>query len=267
MKRTVPLLLPAILIASAVGLEVLWLLAVLIGLDPDGGLEPWNAAGVILFGLPVTIVATLIALPGVLLNWSLAKDAPRDWTRVARLPGWLAIVVLSAGLVTSVGLLVWDSQMPHGSESPDQSFIGACPGAISDDTERRIEAFLGAAGYRYVNVARESRRRYGAANMALYIEGLGQQQRMIDFSGVGDRPDRMYVSLYSLPPTRHDDAHEAAVLSFVRDELGCSISQLSRQENGPDVRPLHLEFVRHKERLLDTASADKGGRPQEGEAI
>jgi len=104
--RFIPFFIAMGLMAGGTTIVVVWLLSLVDAYEPESGLLPWNAAGVIMFGLPINAVAALVVVPGVLWGWSLSANVPNKWKRLLRAPIWLASVVLGIGFCAAVGALI-----------------------------------------------------------------------------------------------------------------------------------------------------------------
>jgi len=97
--------LASLLIALPSTIVVCWLALAAVSYDSEGGLMPWVAAGVILYGPAFVAVAVLVGIPGILWSNHLIEQVPPNWRRLARLPIWVGASVLAVG--SAVALAAW----------------------------------------------------------------------------------------------------------------------------------------------------------------
>lgn len=104
--------LAAVLIAVAVAVVLVYLLLLTQSYAGQGGLMPWVAAGVVMYGLFFVGVAAIPGVPAVLWSRHLAAKAPERWRRLARVPGQVGSSVLLAGFGAAVLALVGEEFRP-----------------------------------------------------------------------------------------------------------------------------------------------------------
>ena len=90
--------------------------------------------------------------------------------------------------------------------------------------------------------------------MKLDIVGLDSAHRQITFKAFADQPDDYHVSFYSEPPTQHDTALEAALMSFTGKTLGCKNSERQRLDNPAGAKDLYDKSVSMTQGWFDQAS-------------
>lgn len=125
--------------------------------------------------------------------------------------------------------------------APDFAFNFTCHGASYPASEPAIEKFIAAHGFAVFNEERV-RRQYKLAMYPLAIDGFDTRRRILDFRGINEKASdkpvpvaTIYsVGIYSPPPTRHDDALEKAMLTFVSGTLKCDVSNISHADNGAE---------------------------------
>jgi hypothetical protein len=114
--------------------------------------------------------------------------------------------------------------------------------------ESGMEAFLKNDGFRVLNRGR-IQRDYGVNLQSTAIIGLDDDRRIIQFVGFlvsAAGKDVLYtVGLTSPPPTRRSPELEDAILKFLPEKLGCSVTLATRGENGADATNFfNREFAR-----------------------
>jgi hypothetical protein len=73
---------------------------------------PWVAAGVILYGWLLVVVATAIGLPGVVWASHLASRISPRLGKVARIAKRIGVATLSLGFAASVAVLLLEQSRP-----------------------------------------------------------------------------------------------------------------------------------------------------------
>jgi len=96
-----------LLVAGGVAIVFLWLFLLLIAIDPNGGLLPWNSAGVVMFGLVFVFVGSMLSLPGIIWLKHLANRVRPGLRPIATLSRKVGIAVLGVGLAVAVLVFVW----------------------------------------------------------------------------------------------------------------------------------------------------------------
>jgi hypothetical protein len=92
------------LVAISSAVVVFWLLALVLAFRQE--LEPWNNAGVIMFGLGFVGLAAIPGLLGVMWSRYLAARVPLPWTRLANIRAWLGTILISFGALVAVIALI-----------------------------------------------------------------------------------------------------------------------------------------------------------------
>jgi hypothetical protein len=84
---------------------IYWLYALSLAYVPESGLEPWVAAGVILYGLAFVLAALIPGLFGILWAKHLASGVPSICAGVANLVWKIGTFILFVGLGAAVAAL------------------------------------------------------------------------------------------------------------------------------------------------------------------
>ena len=102
----------ALLVAGASVVVLVYLLLLTQSYGGQGGVMPWVAAGVVMYGLFFVGIAALAGVPGILWSRRLAARAPEKWRRLARVPGQVGTAALIAGFAAGVLALAGESLRP-----------------------------------------------------------------------------------------------------------------------------------------------------------
>jgi hypothetical protein len=248
------------LVLVGIALVLLWFLLAAMAITPDGRLEPWNAAGVLLLGLPWMVGAAVVTVPGIIWRRAIAVEAAATWERPAVLPGRIPTIVLVTGFAAALVAFIWGIASSSQDESfaADLALSATCESPFPEASEKKIESFLSQSGFRTVNFAKEWRSRNEAPAGTLSFEALDERQRSISFDNRG-RAESLGVALYTLPPTVHNAEYEDELISFVQDQLHCIVSSINRAENGEKARAGYLKHTKRIEDFLNEPVSPKKG--------
>jgi hypothetical protein len=106
MRVGVQIAFASLLIAAASSLVLLWLWLLTLSYDSQSGLMPWTAAGVIVFGVVVVVIAAIVGVPGIFWANNLARAVQPKWQPIAKAPGWIGTATLVLGFAASIIVLV-----------------------------------------------------------------------------------------------------------------------------------------------------------------
>lgn len=108
----VQLVLACLLVATASGVVLLWLLLLGFSSSAQSGLMPWVAAGVVLYGWLLVVLAAAIGLPGVLWASYLTGRISPSLGKVARLAKHIGIGAIGLGFASSVAVFLLVQSRP-----------------------------------------------------------------------------------------------------------------------------------------------------------
>lgn len=94
----------ACLVALGVTGAILWLLMAWLALNH--ALEPWNNAGVLLYGPGYILLAAMFGVPGSAWARSLSEEFASPWSRRAQLTARVGSITLKLGGALAVAALV-----------------------------------------------------------------------------------------------------------------------------------------------------------------
>ena len=129
----------------------------------------------------------------------------------------------------------------------DLAFHFDCKAEADPPSDGTTERFLEKLGFRVLNKVRLARQQRVMHPFTLDIVAIDDQRREITFMGFPTSPGTYSVGFYSPPPTRHSTELEDALLTFVSSQLGCSVRQIERHENGEEVRSFYDKLFKIRE--------------------
>jgi hypothetical protein len=100
----------SIIIAGLVPVLV-WLYLLTFGALHSDDLLPWTTAGIIMLGIPFSVLSLLIAVPAMLHARSRALQNRAVWTPVHRIPLFLGVVTLLTAVITAIWLAIVNSKV------------------------------------------------------------------------------------------------------------------------------------------------------------
>ena len=106
------LTLACLLVAAATAVVLLWALLLALSLT-QSGLMPWVAAGVVLYGWLLVVLASFAGVPGVIWASHLASRLPSTLSRVATFASRVGIGALTIGIVSALAVLVAEWARPR----------------------------------------------------------------------------------------------------------------------------------------------------------
>jgi hypothetical protein len=85
---------------------LLWLLLLAFAFLHPGELLPWVSAGIIMFGVPLSMLSVFIAVPVMLFARNRASENTTVWTRIHRVPFFFGVVTFLVALIAGIWLVV-----------------------------------------------------------------------------------------------------------------------------------------------------------------
>jgi hypothetical protein len=160
--------------------------------------------------------------------------------------GLLCLVGLGIGAVS----IYWASGLGSQSISPDLAFRVVCADPNSTNIDEQAEVFLRQRGFAVINKIEAARKLGQPALLLRDILAVDAQSREVTLIQIPFGNRSISMGLRTLPPTRHDEELEAALLSFAESVAGCHAHQVTRNDNGPELRCFHDELIKMDARLL-----------------
>jgi len=141
-----------------------------------------------------------------------------------------------------------------------------CSGSAYPASEAAIEKFLKARNFTVANDER-MRRQLNFGFFPLQIESYDARDITVEFQGLADSPDasnwseatvNYHATIYSPPPTKHDNELETALRSFITQDLRCKITSENASENPPEAASFYADILaRQKNRMREAMVCDK----------
>jgi hypothetical protein len=91
------------------------------------------------------------------------------------------------------------------------------------------------------------------------MDAMDNRNRWIHLVTFPSAPRKQHVSLFSAPPTQHDTALEAALLSFSANDLHCQNSQVSARDNPASAKPFYERELHRIDALFREAKVISNG--------
>lgn len=101
----IQIILSNLLIVAGSLIVLIWLLLASISFNSEV-LMPWNAAGVLFYGLIVIAMAAIISLPGIVWATHIAKRVTPRWKAFTKVSAKIGTVVLGIGFITASAILI-----------------------------------------------------------------------------------------------------------------------------------------------------------------
>ena len=127
MPRIAQFVVAALLVAATSVVVLAWLL--LLALSVSGGLMPWVAAGIVLYGGALFGLAAVLGIPGVLLSRHLAKHASTKLQRASKALAQICTTILAVGATVLVASLIWENIAARSRPGPCVSYRDAAASA------------------------------------------------------------------------------------------------------------------------------------------
>ena len=100
------------LVASASGLVLLWALLLAMSYSAQSGLMPWVAAGIVLYGWVLVVLAAIVGVPGILWASHVADRVSPALGRVAVTARRIGTGALTIGLAAAVAVPIAEQLRP-----------------------------------------------------------------------------------------------------------------------------------------------------------
>lgn len=163
--------------------------------------------------------------------------------------GLFALLCL-VGLGIGAILIYWASGLGSQSIRPDLAFHVACDDPDSTNIDKQAEAFLRQRGFVVLDKVEAARKLGQPALLLRDILAVDAQSREVTLIQIPFDNRLMSMGLRTPPPTRHDVELEEALLSFAESVPGCHAHQVTRNDNGPELRSFHDALIKMDARLL-----------------
>ncbi|MGE5624947.1 MAG: hypothetical protein ACM3ZT_05310 [Bacillota bacterium] len=160
---------------------------------------------------------------------------------------WMMVTVITVFAVIALVLIVLrpdttddDADAKPNSFGADLTFQFDCMGKANPPSEKAIEGFMAAKGFRALDKVRAGKKLDPDFSwMHMDVVGIDSARRQITFKGFADQPETYSVSLYSEPPTQHSKDLEDALLGFTEKTLGCKNDKLAHVDNPAGAKDLY----------------------------
>jgi hypothetical protein len=164
-------------------------------------------------------------------------------------------------ILTAVALVIAGGGCAQSTRTlrADLSYIVQCDGRPTAQTEKTVEQFLNAEGFKSLNLGR-IQKDHGVGLYDLHILGLQGQQKTVDFLALPQQIGRYAVGLYTKPPTVRAESLEKSLEVFLTKDLGCRIAQTTRGENPAEAIDFFNREVARIEGLFKQADELKNKR-------
>jgi hypothetical protein len=125
----------------------------------------------------------------------------------------------------------------------DLSLRLACHYSTQAEFEKVSEQTLRAAGFKVGNVA-PLERALGNEGAPLHLVGVDSEGRFVIVTSFQGTPGKIFVDLYTKPPTKHMKSVETAVAQLGSRSTGCEIEFQSSRENAGDAIALYEDYLK-----------------------
>jgi hypothetical protein len=170
-----------------------------------------------------------------------------------RLAQALGLAMRSFGALMVGAIFLTSCSSSPKTQKADLAFWFRCDSVATPALEEKIDAFLKSNGFRVLNLGAIQRQR----NVAIYdlsITAIDDRRRIIDMYAFRSSPGSQAVAFYSSPPTQHDLSFEQSLLTFATQNGACRTDQVTRGENGAEIKEMHDQNVNRIEGLFKEAN-------------